>query len=91
MQRGLDAYAELFDRWLVNLQCIIDPEVFAIGGGVSCHPELFEAFDRRMDDVMGLYYQYPFLQGMPTPHVVPATLGNDANIYGAVATCLQIL
>lgn len=89
VQRGLDAYAELFDRALVNLQCVIDPAVFAIGGGISCHPELFEALNRKMDDVMSHYTG--FLKDMPRPHVVPAQLGNDANIYGAVATCLQTL
>lgn len=89
VQRGLDAYAELFDRVLVNLQCVIDPAVFAIGGGISCHPALFEALDRKMDDVMAHYTG--FLKDMPRPHVVPAQLGNDANIYGAVATCLQVL
>lgn len=89
VQRGLDAYAELFDRVLVNLQCVIDPAVFAIGGGISCHPELFEALDRKMDDVMAHYTG--FLKDMPRPHVVPAQLGNDANIYGAVATCLRVL
>ena len=89
VQRGLDAYAELFDRVLVNLQCVIDPAVFAIGGGISCHPALFEALDRKMDDVMAHYTG--FLKDMPRPHVVPAQLGNDANIYGAVATCLRVL
>lgn len=89
VQRGLDAYAELFDRVLVNLQCVIDPAVFAVGGGISCHPALFEALDRKMDDVMAHYTG--FLKDMPRPHVVPAQLGNDANIYGAVATCLRVL
>lgn len=89
VRRGLDTYAELFDRVLVNLQCVIDPAVFAIGGGVSCQPELLCALDRKMDDVMAHYTG--FLKDMPRPHVVPAQLGNDANIYGAVATCLHTL
>lgn len=89
VQRGLDRYAEIFDRTLVNLQCVLDPACFAIGGGISCHPELFEAFDRKMDDVMSRYTG--FLSQMPRPVIVPAQLGNDANIYGAVATCLQVI
>lgn len=89
VQRGLDRYALIFDRTLVNLQCVVDPACFAVGGGISCHPELFEAFNRKMDDVMECYTGY--LKDMPRPKVVPAELGNDANIYGAVATCLQVL
>lgn len=89
VRRGLDRYAELFDRWLVNLQCVIDPEVFAIGGGISGQAALFEAFERQMDGVLARYTG--IVSGVPRPRVVPARLGNDANIYGAVATCLQVL
>ena len=34
-QRGLDRYALMFDNMLVNLQAVIDPEVFAIAGGIA--------------------------------------------------------
>lgn len=88
-QRGLDRYADAFDRWLVNLQCVIDPELFAIGGGISRQPALFEALNRRMKNVLGYYDD--FVSGVPRPSIVPARLGNDANIYGAVATCLQAM
>ena len=58
---------------------MLDPEVFAIAGGISCHPELFDAFERMMDKALE-----HMLPGFPRPVIKRAELGNDANIYGAV-------
>lgn len=85
-QRGLDAYALDFDGWLINLQAILDPDCFAIGGGISCHPELFDAFNAQMDNALqGLEHL-----GFPRPVIRKAQLGNDANIYGAVWGAKQL-
>lgn len=48
-RRGLDRYALMFDNMLLNLQAVLDPNVFAIAGGISCHPELMEALERQME------------------------------------------
>ncbi len=77
--RGLDRYALEFDSWLINLQAVLDPDVFAIGGGISRRPELFDALERQMDVALA-----GMIPGFPRPVIKRAVLGNDANIYGAV-------
>ncbi|HIU04735.1 MAG TPA: ROK family protein [Candidatus Coprousia avicola] len=88
-QAGLDRYALAFDNWLINLQAVLDPEVFAIGGGISCHPELFEALERQMDTALGGFTG--MLAGFPRPVIKRAQLGNDANIYGAVLEAKRLV
>lgn len=87
-QRGLDKYAFSFDSWLLNLQAVIDPEVFAIAGGISCHPELFDAFEAQMSAAAAPFDQFG---GIPHPNVVKAELGNDANLYGAVQEAMRLV
>ena len=81
--RALDAYALEFDNWLVNLQAIIDPDAFAISGGISANPLLTEAMERQLDVALGQLAKV-FGSGFPRPVIRRAQLGNDANIYGAV-------
>lgn len=87
-RRGLERYCRLFDGWLVNLQAVLDPDVFAIGGGISCHPELIACMDEQMDEVLKGYAGG--IAGMPRPRVRAAELGNDANLYGAVYECRRV-
>ncbi len=79
--RGLDRYALLFDGWLANLQAVIDPEVFVIAGGISCHPELIAAMRAQMPAAIEVFAAFG---GMPEPQVKAAEMGNDANLAGAV-------
>lgn len=87
-QRALDRYARTFDAQLVNLQAVLDPEVFVIAGGISCHPELIDALRAQMPAALA-GYEGGFA-GIPEPQIKVAELGNDANLYGAVqeAMCL---
>lgn len=87
-QRGLDRYALMFDNMLVNLQAVIDPEVFAIAGGISCHPELIDALEAQMPRAVEGFVGP--LAGFPTPRVRVAQLGNDANLYGAVQEAMRL-
>ena len=82
-RRGLDTYALLIDRQLLDLQAVIDPDVFAIAGGISGQQALIDALNAQMQDIAeneltGL------LALVPVPRIVQAQLGNDANLYGAV-------
>ena len=88
-QRGLDAYALEFDNWLVNLQAIIDPDAFAISGGISANPHLTEAMENQLDTALAQLVQV-FGNGFPRPVIRRAQLGNDANIYGAVYAVRQL-
>ena len=74
----------VFDNMLMGLQSVIDPEVIVVGGGISARPELFEAFERMMD-------QAHVLPIIPRPCIKPAQNGNDANLLGAVRTLRRSL
>lgn len=61
---------------LANLACVVDPEVFVIGGGVS------KAGQPLIDAISSVYTAHAFKACRETP-IVLARLGNDAGIYGA--------
>ena len=86
--RALDRYALAFDATLMNLQTILDPEVFVIAGGISCHPELIAAMRAQMPRVCE---QYKVFGEVPEPQVKAAELGNDANLAGAVLEASRLL
>ena len=88
-RRGLDAYANAFAGRLFNLQCVLDPDVFAIAGGISCHDALIEAIERAIVEQRKAYTGP--LNAMPLPRITRATLGNDANLYGAVQEARNFL
>ena len=88
-RRGLDAYAAAFAGRLFNMQCVLDPDVFAIAGGISCHDALIEAIEEALAEQRRAYTGP--LDAMPLPRVTRATLGNDANLYGAVQEARKLL
>ena len=88
VQRALDRYARTFDAQLVNLQAVLDPEVFVIAGGISCHPELIDALRAQMSAALA-GYEGGFA-GIPEPQIKVAELGNDANLYGAVQEAMRL-
>lgn len=80
-QAALVSYAGGFAAWLYNLQAILDPDTFAIAGGISCHDALIAEIHHAVN-AQAATLRGP-LAGAPIPHVVRAELGNDANLYGA--------
>lgn len=88
-QRALDRYAHAFDGQLINLQAVLDPEVFVIAGGISCHPELVDALRAQMPLALSSYEGT--LAGIPVPQIKAAELGNDANLYGAVQEAMRLV
>ena len=87
--RALDRYARSFDGQLINLQAVLDPEVFVIAGGISCHPELVDALRAQMPLALAGYEGT--LAGIPVPQIKVAELGNDANLYGAVQEAMRLV
>ncbi len=61
-----------------NLQSVTDPEVFAIGGGVSNDP-LFLEYLREAVDAVGEKFPYYFAK----PKLISCTFRSDANLVGA--------
>jgi len=76
--RILDAYTSLLIVQLYNLQCILAPDKIVIGGGISRDPLLMESLYRNLHEF------YETHRGLPQANVVKSSLGNDANLIGAV-------
>lgn len=60
-----------------NLNDILDPELFVIGGGLS------QAGDFLLDKIIAATENQLTYRGYAKPEIVLATLGNDAGIIGA--------
>lgn len=66
---------------LANVACVVDPEVFVIGGGVS------KAGDILITTTKKFFQEYAFHACRNTEFKL-ATLGNDAGMYGGAASVL---
>jgi predicted NBD/HSP70 family sugar kinase len=64
---------------ILNLQYILDPEIFAIGGGISSQPVVI---DRIKWAISELRQKNPIHTA--NPKVVTCRFRNDANLYGAL-------
>ena len=80
---GLDRYASALCLRIFSLQAVLDPDVFAIGGGISAQPALISALQNKMAQLVD---QIPFMQ-IQAPRIVRAENGNDSNLLGAVYEC----
>lgn len=78
---AVETLAEYLGIALGHLACIVDPDVFIIGGGVS------KAGDFLIDAIAKHYTDKAFVQCKKTP-IKLATLGNSAGIYGAAKLVL---
>ena len=78
----LEKMGKILGTALANAACIVDPEVFVIGGGVSKAGEIL------FDYIRPAYEKYVF-QGCRNAEFALATLGNDAGIFGAAALILN--
>lgn len=73
---SLDYCMSFLGKCLAEAGCILDPQVFVIGGGVS------QAGSFLTDMIQRHYENNLSLTKRKTP-IIPAQLGNDAGIYGA--------
>ena len=69
-------------KGLAAVACVVDPQAFVIGGGVSKAGEILTEYIRKN------YEKYVF-KGCRNAKFVLATLGNDAGIYGAAKLILK--
>ena len=83
--RGLHEYAKDLCTWIFNLQCIVDPDVIVIGGGISVQPALLEVLHISMRSMMADLQ----LPQVPKPNIVLSELGPDARLIGAVYASLH--
>ncbi len=79
--RALRAFCGELAQMLLNLQCLLDPEKIAIGGGISAQGLLLEILQEELE-----YAKTDTLQEIAhllQPVLVPCRYGNDANLLGA--------
>lgn len=75
----LDNFTYKLAVQIFNLQCILDPEIFAIGGGISNQDILINYIKKNVDK-----YHGHFNLDIPKPQVVRCKFRNDANLIGAL-------
>ena len=83
-EQRLNEYAHGLAVQIFNLQTVLDPEKFAIGGGISARKEVVEYINRNLDE---LYKNCPF--HVPHAVVVRSRYLNDANLIGALQCALN--
>lgn len=75
----LDDFTYKLAVQIFNLQCVLDPEVFAIGGGISGQDILIKYIQKNVDK-----YHKSLDLDLPKPKVVRCEFQNDANLIGAL-------
>ena len=78
-KRVFDEYCLKVAGQIMNLQYILDPELFAIGGGISAQPILIERLRWAVDEIKRINPLH-----MANPMITKCTFGSDANLYGAL-------
>lgn len=76
---AIDGYTFRLARLILNLQAIYDPELFAVGGGISQQELLFTCLEKNIQLV---YDSYPL--DIPRAKVVKCRFLNDSNLIGAL-------
>lgn len=75
----LDDFTYKLAIQIFNLQCILDSEIVAIGGGISSQDILIEYIQKNVDK-----YHKTFPFDVPKPNVVRCEFRNDSNLIGAL-------
>lgn len=76
---ALDLFTRDIAYMIMNLQCIYDPERFAIGGGISRQPLFLANIRKNLK-----YYHSVCFFPVPMPQVTECRFYNDANLIGAL-------
>lgn len=76
---ALDAYTYRLAMQFFNLQALFDPEVIAVGGGISAQPLLLQYIEQNI-----AYLEQNLPMHLAIPKVVRCHFMNDANLIGAL-------
>ena len=79
----LNEFAHEVAVQIFNIQTILDPGRFAIGGGISAQPTLIETIRAHLKKLYEVC-----LYDIPKAEVVACKFQNDANLYGALSCFL---
>ncbi len=80
-EKLVDDFGRLLGKALAQISCVMDPQVYVIGGGMA------KAGQIVIDAVRKHYVEYAFHASRGTLFAL-ATLGNNAGIYGGVRMVL---
>ncbi len=75
-------FGEYLGKGLASVACVVNPEVFVIGGGVSKAGDILIKY-------MKPHYEKNVFHGSRNCEFALATLGNDAGIYGAAKLVVE--
>lgn len=75
-------FGEYLGKGLASVACVVNPEVFVIGGGVSKAGDILMKY-------MKPHYEKNVFHGSRNCEFALATLGNDAGIYGAAKLVVE--
>ncbi|WP_197735976.1 ROK family protein [Arabiibacter massiliensis] len=81
---ALDRFSDALGFGLAQVACVVDPDVFVLGGGLS------ERADDYLGSVRARYRACAVPPCRDTP-IVASTLGNECGIYGAAYRALEVL
>lgn len=74
---------------LVNLIYTCSPQRIVLGGGVTEHPGLHEAVNRKVQQHLNGYIQSPMVLANINAYIVPPALGNRSGVLGAIALAMD--
>ena len=78
----VEEHGKILGKSLAQIACVVDPDIFVIGGGVSKAGEII------IDKTAKYFQEYAFHACKKTKFAL-ATLGNDAGIYGGAFAILN--
>ncbi|MBO6054308.1 MAG: ROK family glucokinase [Oscillospiraceae bacterium] len=78
----VEKFGKILGGALAKIACVVDPEVFVIGGGVSKAGQI-------LIDVVEKYYKAEAFHACEGTKISLATLGNDAGMYGCAKMAID--
>ncbi len=66
---------------ITSVQCVLDLERYAIGGGISARKEVTDSIRNGIEKLFSGSFTLPFSK----PEIVTCRFGNDANLLGALS------
>lgn len=75
-----EAYCEEIALQMYTMDYLLDLDVVAIGGGISCQPLVLETIQHKFSDL-----RFKYREDNHDPELRACTFHNDANLWGALA------
>ena len=79
----VENHGKCLGKALAQIACVVDPEIFVIGGGVSKAGDI-------IIDTTAKYFQENAFHACKKTKFALATLGNDAGMYGGACAILNV-